>query len=131
MIHDFTTVSRGAKLDVAELVESYRHAAESHTRSTETGDSDSANRAAYGLAVIYSELRRRGRDAQERLLPLLHDQSSGVRLWAGAHALEFAPSEGALVLESLAAKGAGILGLSAAMTLKEWCEGRLRFPDPE
>jgi hypothetical protein len=57
------------------------------------------------------------------LLPLLEDSDVHVRMWAAAHALEFAPSEAEPVLASIG-KLPGLAGLSARMTLQEWQKGR-------
>ena len=46
------------------------------------------------IAAVYRELRRRGPDDQGALLELLQHDDAGVRLWAAAHALEFAPERG-------------------------------------
>jgi hypothetical protein len=121
---------RGKRATTGQLIESYRHEAALHGRATDSGDSNAANRAAGQLARVYAELQRLGGDARRSLLPLLHDEDSSIRLWAAAHALEFAPSEGETALESLAATAVGFVRTDATMTLKEWREGRLRFPEP-
>jgi hypothetical protein len=109
------------------LVEAYREAARHHGEATEAGNHKAANKAAERIAAIYSELRRRGRDALAKLLPLLADPAVGVRVWSAAHALEFAPELGVAVLEQLSS-ARGLAGVSAETTLKEWRGGRLRFP---
>lgn len=50
-----------------------------------------------------------------------------VRVWAAAHALEFAPERGEPVLSHVAAEK-GILSFNARMTLEVWRAGDLRFP---
>ena len=50
---------------------------------------------------VYRELRERGR-AREALAPLLASDDPDVRLWVGAHALEFDPPAGEAVLRGLA-----------------------------
>jgi hypothetical protein len=105
-------------------------AARQHGETTERGDWATANAAAGLIAAIYAELRRRGLDAQRQLLRLLFDPSPGVSGWAGAHALEFAPSEGVAALTRLAALP-GLAGLSAETTLKEWRNGCLRFREAD
>ena len=85
------------------------------------------NRAAHKVAAVYRELRRRGGNARDALLPLLLSDDLGVQGWAAAHALEFAPERGRAILEFLAKKE-GSIGFSAQMTLKVWNEGTLRFP---
>lgn len=110
-----------------ELLAAYKDAAREHGAVTESGDYNAANRAAGLLVAIYSELRRRGEDAQRALLPFLGDDDLGVRLWSASHALEFAPFEGQTVLQAMIPVGR-FLGLSAKTTLEEWEKGRLRFP---
>jgi hypothetical protein len=113
--------------DLKSLIDRYRDAARQHGEATERGTSGTANRSAETIAAIYAELRRRGPDAQLQLLQLLFDPSPGVVGWSGAHALEFAPSEGVAALTRLASLE-GLVGLFAEITLKEWRNGRLRFP---
>ena len=111
--------------EVSELISAYREAAARHGDATENGDYEIGNPMADIVAKVYSELRRRGE--REQLLPLLADEAPGVRLWAAAHALEFAPLEAERVLTSLTDAGP-LLGLSADTTLREWRAGRLKFP---
>lgn len=108
-----------------ELIDSYVLAASLHGSATEAGDSDTANRQYDVVAAVYDELRRRA--AEKALLPLLSHDNPNVRKWAGAHALEFAPTDGELALRTVAA-GSGIAAFNAQMTLREWHAGRLRFP---
>lgn len=115
---------KSASLD--DLIAAYRDAAQTHGAATKSGDYKTGNKASDRIAAIYAELRRRGEDAQRELLPLLRDDDPGVRLWAAAHALEFAPDEGVHVLRALVQRG--ILGFDAKITLREWEAGRLRFP---
>jgi hypothetical protein len=115
----------------SELVEAYASAAAFHGRATEVSDpreTRSANRAADLIAAIYREFRARGNEACEHLLPLLSHPEPGVRGWAGAHALEFAPKLGEPVLEELARLPRSPVGFSAEITIREWKAGRLRFP---
>lgn len=117
-----------SELATISLIAAYRKSAERHGEATEAGDYVTANREAGDLAVIYAELRLRGLESQQCLLPLLCDPEDRVRLWAAAHALEFAPSIGEQVLAKLAETTIGFVKMDANMTLKEWREGRLRFP---
>lgn len=110
---------------VDDLVSAYADAAAAHLRATAAGDDDEANRRHDVVAAVYRELRRR--DERQALLPLLRDDDAGVRLWAGAHALEFAPADGEPVLERLAAED-GFGAFDAEMTLETWRAGDLRFP---
>ena len=110
-----------------DLVARYRAGASEHGKSTESGDYKAGNKAADRVAAAYRTLRERGLSSQLKLLPLLRDPETGVRGWAGAHALEFAPDQGELVLTQLASQR-GLIAFSAKMTLQEWRAGRLRFP---
>jgi len=107
-------------------VSAYAESAAEHGRATIEGDSASANDAHDRLAAVYGELRDDGQQA--RLLPLLSHADVGVRAWAAAHALQFAPEQGEQVLEEIAATGQGILGFDARQTLSVWREGGLSFP---
>jgi len=115
------------KAGLDELLNTYRDAARTHETSMEVGDFKKGNKAADLIAQIYSELRHRGEEAQNVLLPLLQDEHAGVRGWAASHALEFAPEQGEPVLEALVSFG-GLIGMTASTTLTEWKKGRLRFP---
>ena len=78
------------------------------------------------IASVYRELRRRG--AQSSLLVLLDSSEPGMRCWAAAHAMDFAPAEGEPVLTALSESDkSGLIGFDAKMTLREWRRGRLRF----
>ncbi len=113
--------------NIDALVRSYAESAVAHLSASDEGDYNAANRAHDLIAAVYSELRARGREAQERLLSLLGDPRAEVRSWSAAHALEFAPSRGEPVLTELSRAG-GAIGMSAEMTLREWRKGSLRFP---
>lgn len=113
--------------DIDQLVGAYREAAMRHGEATENGDHEEANRSAEIVLSVYSELRRRGPAAQIRLLSFLADEAPGVRLWAASHALDFSPAEGARTLQELVSSER-LIGLSAKTTLREWREGKLRFP---
>ena len=115
------------KAELGELVAAYSEAASMQGAATETGDYKSGNKASDLLAAIYSELRRRGRESQCALLRLLGSDDPGVRLWAASHVLEFSPADGGQALEALIPVGK-FIGLCAETTLKEWRQGRLRFP---
>jgi hypothetical protein len=122
-------VGKFADLSTDALVAKYRDAASAHGAARLTPkEVRAANREADTIAAIYRELRRR--EARSALLALLNDPDAGVRGWAGAHALDFAPSEGEPVLEALAAENDEPLGpgFNARITLEVWRDGELRFP---
>jgi hypothetical protein len=110
------------------LLQEYVREAARHGEATEGADKRSANAAADAVAAIYRELRRRGPEAQSTLLVLLDHPDPGVRSWAGAHALEFAPDEGLPVLEQLARENKGLIGFGAETTIEVWRSGELVFP---
>jgi hypothetical protein len=114
-------------LTVAEIVQTYFEAATEHGRASETADSSAGNQPAQVVAAAYGELRTRGPEAQRALLVLLDHPDAGVRSWAAAHALDFAPEEGEPVLEDLA-RAADVVGFNAKMTLEAWKRGELKFP---
>ncbi len=114
--------------EVAVLLQRYAASAAAHGRATETGDHKAANAAHESLSAVYRELRRRGTEAQRALLPLLEDRDIGVRAWAGAHALEFSAVDGERVLTQIAEIPKSLVSFSAKMTLRQWREGKLRFP---
>lgn len=108
-----------------ELVRRYEAAAIQHGRGTLEGTPKETNRAADTIAVVYRELRRRGGQAREAILPLLLSDDPSVRGWAGAHALEFAPEQGRAILETLANE-TGLIGFSANITLQVWLRNLLK-----
>src|SRR5687767_10244301 len=110
---------------IDSLVLLYSEAAAAHGKESDKADPDIGNQQADIIATVYSELRRRGRDAQLALLPLLKHTDPHVRGWTGAHALEFASAEGVATLEELRKCG-GMLGFDAEITLEEWRKGKLR-----
>ena len=109
---------------VDELVDVYTQAA---AASEELFPASAQNEAADCVDHVYRELRARGIEAQRHLLPLIEHERAGVRGWAAAHSLEFEPGLAEAALAVMAAEGT-IAGFTAATTLKEWREGRLRFP---
>ena len=115
-------------MSIEQLVEQYSAAAAAHGRATLTADDVEANRASDQIARIYSELRARGLAAQRALLRLLTDADASVRLWAGAHALEFSSVDGESVLLEIVEQERGLIGFTARMTLQQWQKGELRFP---
>jgi hypothetical protein len=114
------------QLTIDQLVARYEVASKAHGEKTMTG-TPSSDPDADTVAAVYRELRRRGNG--RALLVLLDSPDAGVRVWAGAHSLEFAPAEGEPVLVALAEEtDAGLIGFSAETTLREWRAGRLNFP---
>lgn len=114
--------------DLEQVIRTYVEAASAHGRATAKGDYQKANVAADQVAAAYRAIRAMGLHAQRAMLPLLNSADTGVRLWAGSHALEFAPDEGEVALTLLQDEPEGLLGFSARMTLAQWRDGSLEFP---
>jgi hypothetical protein len=110
-----------------ELVTLYERAATEHGRGRLQGTPKETNRAADTIAAIYRELRGRGDQSRQEILPPLLSDNPSVRGWAGAHALEFAPEQGRAILEDLAEEK-GLIAFSAKMTPKG--VGRRQTPVP-
>src|SRR4051812_29117415 len=83
------------RLNTDDLVNRYAEAAQRHGEAAGRGDRP-ANSEADLIAVIYGELRKR--ESESALLDLLDSEDPGLRAWAGAHALEFAPERGEPIL---------------------------------
>ena len=113
---------------IEDLLDAYRVAAKAHRQASVNGNYKSGNPQADRIAEIYAELRRRGRDAQERLLDFLCDEDPGVKAWAAAHMLEFAADQAVPVLEALATSEPWPANISADTTLQVWRRGELKFP---
>ena len=99
-----------------------------HGKASFNGDYRTANRNAETIINIYRELRRRGREDQNSILPLLNDEDLNVRAMAAFHALEFAPEQGEPVLLELSKLGRGLHRLNAEICLEQWRNGTLEFP---
>lgn len=79
------------------------------------------------MARAVATLDSYGSEGVEALNALAHDSSPHVRGWAAAELLSRGSADMVPILEALAGEG-GLLGLSAAMVLKEYRAGRLRSP---
>src|SRR5688572_25412694 len=112
------------QMSLQALVARYEDAASAHGRGTEAGDKKATNAAYKVLDIAYREIRRRGPDAQAAILGLVTNEDPWVRLWAGAHALEFAPGVGEPTLQALELSPNTLASFDARMTLLEWREGR-------
>lgn len=113
-----------SSISTDQLLTRYEELAKEHAHAAKAA---AANLAAKGLLAIRLELRRRGRADHAQLLALLEHQDDSVRLWAATHTLEIDALKAEQVLEGLAAGSQGAVRASAAMTLREWQAGRLRF----
>lgn len=119
--------ARNQSTDLPELLSLYERAAIAHGKASETGDYKTANKEYQIVAAVYRELRAQGVEKQKALLRFLNHSDAHVRVWAGAHALEFAPERGEAVLTEIS-QSTGIPALDAELTLEEWRKGNLRFP---
>src|SRR5262249_39719640 len=110
-----------------KLMTAYTNAATRYGRALSRCDFKEANRQADRLSQLYLKLRGRPRDIRVALLlPLLNHIELGVRLWAAAHALEFAPQLAERVLDRLMSAN-GLTSQVAAATLRDWHSGDLSF----
>jgi hypothetical protein len=75
-----------ARMQTAELLVAYEKAAKEHGRAP--GGIRVRNCMADTVAGVYSELRKRGAEAQRLLLVLLNSRDPSVRSWAEAHAMD-------------------------------------------
>lgn len=115
-----------SRMELPDLIRCYRDSAISHSDAIGCGNREVANRHSTLIAVMYTEIKHRGRAAQRRLLSLLEDPDLSVRLWAASHTLDIAPTQSEATLTELAS-GSSLLGLTAETTLREWKAGRLQF----
>jgi hypothetical protein len=113
-------------LSAEKLVSAYADAATRYGRALSSYDFKEANRQADRISELYLALRRRGDEDRFALLPLLNHIEFGVRLWAAAHALEFAPELAEPVLDRLM-RAKGLPSQIAAATLRDWHSGELHF----
>lgn len=113
-------------LSATKLVTAYADAATRYGRALSSYNFREANRQADRISELYLALRERGAKDRLALLPLLNHIEFGVRLWAAAHALEFAPDLAEPVLDKLM-RVQGLPSQVAAATLRDWHSGDLHF----
>ena len=107
-----------------KLMAAYTNAATRYGHALSRCDSKEANRQADRLSKLHLALRSRPHDSRVAfLLPLLNHIQIGVRLWAAAHVLEFAPQLAEPVLDRLMS-AEGLASQIAAATLRDWHSGR-------
>lgn len=111
-----------------EPIAKYVRAAERHGKSTDRGDSKSANRAHDQIMEVLHELRAMPDRGEAVLLDLANHQSDWVRVWASTHLLPLAEAQALTTLEKLATTATGFVGFNAEMVLKEWRAGHLKLP---
>lgn len=114
-------------LPAEQLVAMIKTLATERGEALDASDPKRANVLYKKLEGVYREIRKRGIDAQRRLLPLLDSQNVYVRLWVATCALEFEPALAVPVLQEIDRNSSPLVGFTAAMVLKEWREGKLQF----
>jgi hypothetical protein len=87
------------------------------------GSSVACTVASDRVGAVYSELRRRGRHAQERILDLLEHPEKSVRNWARLAAMDFAPERFIAEFEAAAAQAGPEDRGGARIVLKGLKEG--------
>lgn len=110
-----------------KLMTAYTNAATRYGHALSRCDFKEVNRQAARLSKLYLAIRSQPHDSRvEMLLPLLNHIQLGVRLWAAAHALEFAPQLAEPVLHRLM-NAKGLASQIAAATLRDWHSGDFRL----
>lgn len=112
-------------MDVSELVERFRHAANEKGEVCLPMRRD--HRPHQEMAAAWRDLQNSGQLGRDAFKALLRDGSSRVRAWVAAQLLSEGDVDAVPVLQQLAHE-AGLRALSAKMTLSEWRSGRLRSP---
>jgi hypothetical protein len=112
----------------ADLADRYLEAARRRGEALGVGDSDRANREFDELTAIYREFKRRGMGAFDTLIASSHDRDPNVRAAVGWALIELFPEKARAILTDVATQ-LGLPGFSAEMTLREWENGHLKFPD--
>ena len=112
----------------SHLANAYAEAARRRGEALSVGDSDRANREFDDLTTIYREFKRRGTGAFHALMPSSQDRDANVRAAVGWALIEHFPEQARAILSDVATRP-GLPGFSAEMTLQEWENGNLKFPD--
>jgi len=79
------------------------------------------------MATAWRELHNQGIAGHDAFKKLLADESGYVRGWVAAQLLSEGDNDAVPVLEELA-RGQGVSGFNAQMTLNEWRANRLSSP---
>ncbi|NVI97360.1 DUF2019 domain-containing protein [Myxococcus sp. AM009] len=111
-------------LDTARLVDHFREVSARHGSLLNARKTQAANREYDAAAATRDELNTRGPAALPPLLNLLTATEPGTRYWAATALVKFASEKAERTLEELAATPMSQVGLSAALTLREWKSGR-------
>ena len=112
------------------LVQRFIEASIKLEESTLAGDSERINKESKEIMIIVKELRGIGKDAMDKLLPLLSHENNYVRCNAACCIIPVYPKKARETLTEISQlKGlkAGMIGFNAMMTLREWGKGNLKF----
>ncbi len=109
-----------------KLLTDYVAAAIRHREGTQSGDYRKTNRAADTLTRLMVDLEKDGAPGSKAFVALMDHEDVGVRCWAASDCL-FIPGQekkARAVIDEIA-RGAGMIGVSAAMILDVWNKGEL------
>lgn len=90
--------------------------------ATSRGDAATGNKHAELYISAFKQLRELGDAGRERLVPLLFDKRTRVRVAAAAFLLRYRHAEAVAVLRR-ESKGEGIVAFEAEQALKRWEDG--------
>jgi len=116
--------------DLDNLVQRFVEASIKLEKATLAGDSKRINQESLEIMAIMKELRSIGKDAMDKLLPLLSHENNYVRCNSACCMIPVYPEKARETLTEISQlKGlkAGMIGFNAKMTLKEWDKGNLKF----
>ncbi|MCE5185145.1 MAG: DUF2019 domain-containing protein [Planctomycetaceae bacterium] len=112
---------------IDKVLAEYKFYAEEHGKGTLEGDYKKANKNHDKIIKTLERLRQFGKEGNDALLSLIHDQNQSVRCWAATHCLAFNEKEARNALGQLARED-GIIAFNAKMVLEEWKKGNLQIP---
>lgn len=116
------------KIETRDLVEMFADAAAGRGRALRAANPKEANTGYKLMIRLYREIRIRGTKGQLEMLPLLQNENRDVRASAACLVLEFDAQAAEPILEQIHREEHNLLGFTAGMVLKQWKEGKLRFP---
>jgi len=109
------------ELSDSELVKQFREATLQNVPATEINDIKTINHLDDYTSAIYKELRSRGRESQNALLPLLEDDDINVRGAAASRVVDFEPNRAIPVLKAVESTPLGRAAASLArVALVRW-----------
>jgi len=104
------------------LVDAFAGNVAAQAEAIRRGDPAAGNRHARKYVRAFQQLRDRGDEGREALVPLLRDERDHVRGMAAAFLLRYRTAQAREVLEQLA-KGKGLAALGASEALARWRDG--------